>query len=317
MPHGHEDPYVCTLSEKLQEKAARELNETAESRERCFREIIERTKSRPDIRFRCDEAFLLRFLRARKFDVDRAFKNLVRYYEVRKEYPAVFDDLTVSSVRHVLDMKMNITLPPECRDRDGNRVGILRFGSWEPRVCSYGDTVKLSVISSEKLLEDEEIQINGITAILDFGNLGMRHSAYILPSNAKMMMSILQSVLPTRYNTMHYVNLPPVFEQGMVIYRQFMSEKMKQRTKLHTGKAWKDSIKDFFPASCLPSDYGGSCPSFDEMCSSFNNQLLDWEDDFLRQQKNFGLVKKKDILGSKKCSENDGGLAGTFKKLEM
>ncbi|XP_077989776.1 alpha-tocopherol transfer protein-like [Glandiceps talaboti] len=288
----HYVPYVCTLSQALQERAERELNETAESRESGFREMRERMKSRPDIHFRSDEAFLLRFLRARKFDVDRAFKNLVRYYEIRTSYPAVFDDLKPSNNKHIFDMGMNFTLPSQYKDINGNRVAILRFANWEPSDCSYAETIKFSVMTSEKLLEDEEVQINGVTSILDFGQLSMKHSAYLLPSNARMLMTILQSVLPIRYNTMHYVNLPMFFEQGMVIWRQFMSRKMKDRSKLHRGKNWKDSLTKCIPASSLPSDYGGSLPEYDVMFKNFNQEVFDWEDSFLQQNQGYGLQKE-------------------------
>ena len=58
-----------------------------------------------------DDAFLLRFLRARKFDYDRALELLLNYHAGRRAWPEVFQDLKPSTVKHVLDLGFLSVLP--------------------------------------------------------------------------------------------------------------------------------------------------------------------------------------------------------------
>ena len=51
---------------------------------------------------RKDNRFLLRFLRARKFQVDRALHLYLNYYKCRQKHSHLLGDLTPQSVQHVL-----------------------------------------------------------------------------------------------------------------------------------------------------------------------------------------------------------------------
>jgi hypothetical protein len=71
--------------------------------------------------------FLLAFLRVRKFDQELAFENILRFYRVRREYPAIFNDLRPSSVAHALyGTRFNSSLLH--RDRQGRLVTIIQPG---------------------------------------------------------------------------------------------------------------------------------------------------------------------------------------------
>ncbi|XP_077989777.1 alpha-tocopherol transfer protein-like [Glandiceps talaboti] len=311
---SQEGTYVCTLSKELQERAARELNEYPETRATCINTLRNKTKTRPDIKFCTDDVFLLRFLRARKFDIDKAFQNLVRYYEIRKEFPRVFENLHPSTVKHVLDQEMVCTL--QTKDKNGAFIAINRLGKWEPSKCDYKDIARHSFISGEKMLENEELQIVGSSVILDFADLSPKHGAYLLPSNAKLLMTILQNVLPMRHKGMHYVNTPPLFETGFKIWRAFMSDKMKDRVHLHGSDI--ASLTEFIPSSSLPCDYGGTLPEMTVQCQKYANEVLSWGDTYTKQNAGYGIIATHDTLGGTVTSANpSGGLVGSFKKLDV
>uniref|UniRef100_A0A8B9HXI4 Tocopherol (alpha) transfer protein-like n=1 Tax=Astyanax mexicanus TaxID=7994 RepID=A0A8B9HXI4_ASTMX len=119
--------YSCTLTPELVAKAREELQEKPEWRLRdvqALRDMI--LKEQPNLRTRLDDAFLLRFLRARKFDYDRAMQLLLNYHGSRRAWPEVFQDLKPSTVKHVLDLGFLTVLPRP--DPQGRYILCLRPG---------------------------------------------------------------------------------------------------------------------------------------------------------------------------------------------
>ncbi|XP_070539728.1 alpha-tocopherol transfer protein-like [Ptychodera flava] len=120
------ESYKCTLSDVALKKAKRELNEDPATRQRKINDLQDLFKTRPDIKFRQDDAFLLKFLRDKKFDVSKAFKTLTYYYEVRRSYRDVFRDFTPSAFEHIYDPENEMICPGrDCPGKSG-----CHFASW-------------------------------------------------------------------------------------------------------------------------------------------------------------------------------------------
>lgn len=144
--------YSCTLTPELVAKAREELQEKPEWRLRdvqALRDMILKVCStivviiinvvvcyiavsstllqeQPNLRTRLDDSFLIRFLRARKFDYDRALQLLLNYHAAHKAWPEVFKDLKPSTVKHVLDQGFLTVLPHP--DPNGRFILCLRPG---------------------------------------------------------------------------------------------------------------------------------------------------------------------------------------------
>lgn len=113
LPPPPEPPgYVCSLTEELVTKAREELQEKPEWRLRdvqALRDMVR--KECPTLSTSLDDAFLLRFLRARKFDYDRALQLLVNYHSCRRSWPEVFNNLKPSALKDVLASGFLTVLP--------------------------------------------------------------------------------------------------------------------------------------------------------------------------------------------------------------
>lgn len=99
------------LSSHLVEKARKELNEYPETRLQKIAEVRERLKERPDLRFDTTDKDLIRFLRARKFDVGRAFELVVAHYECKRDNGEVFDNFSPSTEKRTFESGWNVTFP--------------------------------------------------------------------------------------------------------------------------------------------------------------------------------------------------------------
>lgn len=135
--------YVCSLSPDLIAKAREELQEKPEWRLRdvqALRDMV--CKDYPTLGTCLDDAFLLRFLRARKFDYDRALQLLVNYHSCRRSWPEVFNNLKPSAIKAVLASGFVTVLPH--LDTEGRHVVCIRpgivmpeFPGWNKILCVF------------------------------------------------------------------------------------------------------------------------------------------------------------------------------------
>jgi alpha-tocopherol transfer protein len=77
-------------------------------------------------RGREDDAFLLRFLRAKKFDVDKAFKMMTKYYWMKDNLPELFKVSPPSSLKSMLELQIQCMTPQ--KDNHGRQIYIFRVG---------------------------------------------------------------------------------------------------------------------------------------------------------------------------------------------
>ena len=74
------------------------------------------------------DEFLLKFLRAKKFDYEKSFKMVQRYCAMRSRSPQNFSKSLPSLAKDTLDCQLQTVLPH--RDSLARRVLIFRVGKW-------------------------------------------------------------------------------------------------------------------------------------------------------------------------------------------
>ncbi|XP_066235076.1 alpha-tocopherol transfer protein isoform X2 [Saccopteryx leptura] len=179
------------------------------------------------------DSFLLRFLRARDFDLDLAWRLLKNYYKWRAECPEISADLHPSSVLGLL--KAGYLGVLRARDPTGSKVLIYRIAHWDPKVFTAYDVFRLSLITSELLVQDVETQRNGIKAVFDLEGWHFSHAFQITPSVAKKIAAVL---------TIH----------------------------MH-GTNYKQRLLQHFP-NILPLEYGGEEFSMKDICQEWTDFVM-------------------------------------------
>ncbi|XP_015928368.2 alpha-tocopherol transfer protein-like isoform X1 [Parasteatoda tepidariorum] len=266
------------LTQELQEKAEHELMEKQSWRDRDIQALRDMISDDPDLVSRTDDAFLLRFLRARKFDYSRSFSLLQNYYMMRAKNPKIFRDFTPSALKHVHQLNLQGFLP--YRDPEGRAIFVFRGGLWDPSLCTADDLFRANVICLEKQIDDPLTQINGVIAILDMKNLGFHHIRHFSPSHALKIVSLVQDSFPARFKAVHVVNEPALFDLVLTIVKPLISEKIKKRIHTHGGNM--KSLHELIPPEVLPSEYGGHLGTFDN--KEFMSKLSEAEETFIQSQ---------------------------------
>lgn len=219
--------------------------------------------------------FLLKFLRARDFDVELALKLLLNYERWRVDSPDISSCLSPQSVLGLLQEDYHAVLPQ--RDHSGSRVLLYRIGQWNPKDWSAFQVFRVSLMTSEVIAMETQTQRRGIKVIFDLQGWCLGHALQVTPSLARKISSVLSDSFPLKVRGIHLLNVPLFFRPVFSMIRPFLPDKIRQRIHMH-GSDYMDSLADFFSAPLLPLEYGGEGPSIREVCQDWTNQLLRAED---------------------------------------
>lgn len=173
---------VSNISGSTLEKAMSELREDPERRVEMISELRDKLmqwKPNPDDPYEegltldktkiGDDSFLLRFLRARKFDVERACKLFVNYFKYRAKYSSTLGEISPTAVE--MTLKANIVSVLPHRSKDGCKVLVARMGNLDIEVNTLDKVLQMMLVILDKLIEDEETQVHGIIFCEDLAGL--------------------------------------------------------------------------------------------------------------------------------------------------
>nr|KAF6411574.1 retinaldehyde binding protein 1 [Rousettus aegyptiacus] len=246
----------CTkLPPHTLQKAKDELNEREETREQVIRELQKLVEAQAasgqelarvvaeTVQGR-DSAFFLRFIRARKFHVGRAYELLRGYVHFRLQYPELFNSLSLEAVRCTIEAGYPGVLSR--RDKYGRVVMLFNIENWDSEEITFDEILQAYCFILEKLLENEETQINGFCIIENFKGFTMQQAAGLRAADLRKMVDMLQ---PWYFTTTYNVVKP------------FLKSKLLQRVFVHG-----DDLSSFFQEidkDILPTDFGGTLPKYD------------------------------------------------------
>ena len=195
---------IMSLPAPALEKAVKELNEPEDHSERL--KLIEnlrirlqawkpKDESEEGISFTRldDNLFLLRFLRARKFDLDRAEQLYINYHVIRFKNSAVIGEVTPESAERVFQSGMVTVLPH--RTKEGCRVMIIRPSRWDRQLIGVEEVLKSVLVVLDRLLDEEETQIHGIAVFENLVGLSLVQVLQLVRSDRqekKLLLEMLQ-----------------------------------------------------------------------------------------------------------------------------
>ena len=254
---GGEERYKCNLSSFALATAVAELNEPEENEKRLAAidelKVAFRTEN-PDIEFkRNDDLFFLRFLRAKKFKIPKALEMITNYHKRYDVWPEVIEKVEndYNSIKSVMESEVMTVM--DGKAKDGSTILVFFTGKND---LPPTDLFSISMVFLEHLLDDEEVQIFGLTMIQDLTYFGVNMVQFLGPSTAMKSMKLMQNCMPVRVKCMNFVNEPTIFTVINKIFSSFTKEKMKPRVRIHGANY--AGLQDIIDPTILPEEFSGS-----------------------------------------------------------
>ncbi|NXP36419.1 CLVS2 protein, partial [Leiothrix lutea] len=219
------------LSPETLEKARLELNENPDTLHQDIQEVRDMVITRPDIGFlRTDDAFILRFLRARKFQHFEAFRLLAQYFEYRQQNLDMFKSFKATDPGIKQALKDGFPGGLANLDHYGRKILVLFAANWDQSRYTLVDILRAILLSLEAMIEDPELQVNGFVLIIDWSNFTFKQASKLTPSMLRLAIEGLQDSFPARFGGIHFVNQPWYIHALYTVIRPFLKEKTRKRT---------------------------------------------------------------------------------------
>ena len=239
----------------LKKVAETELRENSKTRKRALRELRDWFKTQPHISgCRTDNNFLLRFLRMKKFEVGDTIKILDKYLRMRSQNPSWFANLDINEpkLNQLISDGYVFVLPQ--RDSKGRKVVYSRAAAMDSNLFTATDVMRAHLLTFEALLEDEDVQVNGVTYVFDERDVNWSHISVWTPSEVSKAFSCCERALPLRHREIHFVHLPWTMSLVFQFAKSLLSQKLRERFRTHANF---EKLAEHIPDSILPAEAGG------------------------------------------------------------
>ncbi|GFX87525.1 alpha-tocopherol transfer protein-like [Trichonephila clavipes] len=276
-------PYhLDTLPDKFIQIAKEELGETDEIRGSALEQFRKRILGDKKLKCPTNDEFLIQFLRARKYNVDKAMELLLNYFNLMASHPEIFDKMDKEKIDRLTSCDFMKILP--FRDNDGCLLLIFKIGNWNSDDIDVETLFCTLAATLFSLVNYPVNQISGARVIYDAKNSLFKQMRAFIPKYLTFITKALRNNLPLRFKSIHCINEGIVFHYAWPILRLLLSEKVKSRIYSHGDN--KEEIQKYIPKEIIPPEFGGDLVNYNG--EDFLTKEVDkFYDGFLNMMKTF------------------------------
>ncbi|TBU43976.1 CRAL-TRIO domain-containing protein [Dichomitus squalens] len=217
---------------------------------------------------RHDDATLLRFLRARKFDVEKAKVMIISCEQWRKEF-GVDDILTTFDFPEKEEVDKYYPQYYHKTDKEGRPIYVERLGLLDIKalyaITTQDRQLKRLVYEYEKFLRERlpacsqaiGHPVETSCTILDLQNVSLSNF-YRVKDYVMQAASIGQDRYPETMGKFFIINAPWAFSTVWAFIRPWLDEATVAKIDI-LGSGYKDKLLAQIPIENLPKEFGGTC----------------------------------------------------------
>lgn len=212
------------------------------------------------------DSFLLRWLRARDFDVSKA-ENLLRE-DIKWRAEKNIDSFT-KTYKSSEVVRRYFPGGLFHHDRGGRPLWILPFGNGDFKgilQCVPSQHIADEVVYTLERINEEKLKQvqklgpieDSMTIVFDFENLSLRQVYSLQVINCvRGMMTVYESHYPETLHRAFIINAPAIFPIFWRLIRPFLTQRTVNKVLIFGREGWKSTLLEYVDPSQLPVWWGG------------------------------------------------------------
>ncbi|XP_045539306.1 alpha-tocopherol transfer protein-like [Papilio machaon] len=248
---------IRELSPELAHIAKTELNEDPKQTPEDIKHLREWIIKQTHLKARTDDQWLVAMLRGCKFSLERVKEKLDLYYTLRTTSPEVTLRLKPTQPTFINFLRLGTCIIlPKAKTGLHPRVILIRAGRYDPEKNSVADIMCILYYMVQILvMEDDSATVIGTKIVVDYEGTTLNHLVQANVTLLRKIVAVSQDSLPLRLKGSHHLNVPSGIETIFKLVSAFISEKAKQRLKIHKST---DELFEHIPKDVMPPEYGGT-----------------------------------------------------------
>ncbi|KAM9393694.1 SEC14-like protein 2 [Pholidichthys leucotaenia] len=226
--------------------------------------------------------FLLRWLRARNFSVQKSEAMLRKHLEFRKHMKV---DTITTEWRPPEVIEKYLSGGMCGYDLEGSPIWYDVIGPVDPKglflSASKQDFIKSKIRDCEMLQKECDLQserlgknVESITMVYDMEGLGLKHLWKPAIDTYGEILQMFEDNYPEGLKRLFVIKAPKIFPVAYNLVKHFLSENTRQKICV-LGANWQEVLLKYIDAEQLPAMYGGKLtdPDGDPYCRTWINHV--------------------------------------------
>ncbi|CAL8250134.1 unnamed protein product [Boreogadus saida] len=219
--------------------------------------------------------FLLRWLRARNFNLQKSEAMLRKHMDFRKQ---LYVDKIITEWRPPEVLEKYLSGAMCGYDREGSPVWYDIIGPMDPKglflSAAKQDFIKSKIRDCEILQKECDLQsqrlgknIESITMVFDVEGLGLKHIWKPAIDTFSEILQMFEENYPERLKRLFVIKAPKLFPAAYNLVKHFLCENTQQKIFI-LGANWQEVLQQYIAPEDLPAIYGGKLtdPDGDPRC---------------------------------------------------
>ncbi|XP_044763596.1 alpha-tocopherol transfer protein-like isoform X2 [Coccinella septempunctata] len=300
--------YLMQVTEEQKEKVLREHNLTQKEFEESVEVLKTWIKQNENIPKEpvTDNQVKMALLNS-KMSIERAKKAIEGYLTCKTLYFDFFQHMVPEEkFQKTVKLGKSIIMPKLLPNL--SRLHIAKIQDTQAEAENGMDYYFTAMMIAELRMLNDFFLSSSILA--DLEAFGLKNLIKFTPTVNYKLVHLLTS-LSLRIDTIHIINVPPFWDKANMLIKAILPTKVYEKIKVHYSL---DELHEHIPKEYLPSDYGGTEKSLEELQEMWTREI-ELHADVFRQLIN---LRAKEVLKVPQFTMDVGmGTDGSFKKLEI